>query len=442
MAVLAKVGMVSLGCPKNLVDSEHMLGLLVEAGYEVTADAADADVLIVNTCGFIEEAKRESVEAVLDMARFKADGRCRALIVAGCLAERYRMELLENIPEADGIMGVGAVADVCSVVAEALAGRRPVLFPAAGPERCMPRVGLTPRHTAYLRIADGCSNRCSYCAIPGIRGPLRSKPLDLVLGEASSLAESGVMEVVLVAQDCTAWGTDIYGRPSLHLLVRRLAAVSGFHWIRLMYCHPSRVTDDLIEVMAATPKVCHYLDVPVQHASARILRLMKRPHDAGHVLEVVGKLRRAMPDVALRTTYMVGFPGETERDFSELLAFMKEARFDRAGVFVYSPEEGTPAASLGGRVPERTKRDRYRRAMSLQRTISRSMNRRLVGSRVEVLVERRLGPTRWLGRTWRDAPEVDGVAHLSGPAPAPGTFVPAVVASAGAYDIHCTVEEH
>ncbi|NPV71320.1 MAG: 30S ribosomal protein S12 methylthiotransferase RimO [Firmicutes bacterium] len=454
------VGLVSLGCSKNLVDSEAMLGRMVAAGFHITNDPSGADVLIVNTCGFITGAKRESIDAILEMAAYKDSGRCRALVVAGCLAQRYRNDLIVEVPEIDAIIGVREVDRIVEAVDLALSGRRvenlpesagssgdsPEFDPAAGTPRTRPRVGLTPQYTAYLRIADGCSNRCAYCAIPSIRGDLRSRPLQELISEARALAESGVRELVVVAQDCTVYGLDIYGKPSLHALIRELARTDGLEWVRLMYCYPSRVSDDLIEVMASEPRACHYIDIPAQHASARVLKSMNRSHDGETVLRTVEKLRKAMPDIAVRTTLMVGFPGETEEDFETLLAFLRSARFDRAGVFEYSREEGTPAASLPGQVDRRIKRERYHRAMSLQNRISGEINEGLIGKTIKVLLERqappdRRGAPRWIGRSWRDAPEVDGVVRVTGviAGAAEGCFVNATVTRASAYDLYAVI---
>ncbi|MGE5484507.1 MAG: 30S ribosomal protein S12 methylthiotransferase RimO [Ignavibacteriales bacterium] len=440
------MGMASLGCSKNLVDSENMLGLLAEAGYEITAEAAEADALLINTCGFIEAAKRESIDTILEMAEHKATGRCRALIVAGCLSERYREELLRHMPEIDSMIGIGEVVNIVDVVDRTLRGERLARFsrpprwstgdPAARP---LPRFPLTMPHTAYLRIADGCSNRCSYCAIPAIRGALRSRPLEELVRESERLATSGVREVVLVAQDSTAYGMDLYGEARLPALIKMISSAGGLRWIRLMYCYPSRISDELIDVMASEPRVCRYIDMPVQHASDRILRGMNRSHDSAAALRAVRNLRAAVPGIAIRTTFMVGFPGEGEGDFEELLAFMMAARFDRAGVFAYSSEEGTPASAMKPQVPPRVKRERFRRAMELQKGISREINQGLIGSKIEILIEGRAGRSRWVGRTYRDAPGVDGVVRVRGEGLAPGCFVTGLVTRVSAYDLWATL---
>jgi len=449
---LTKVGMASLGCSKNLVDSERMLGLLVEAGYEITADPSEAEVLLVNTCGFIEEAKQEAINTILEMAGYKTTGNCRALIVAGCLAQRYKGELLRHIPEIDSIIGVGDVSSIQEVVERTLRGERLAQFSDPGrpgpgsrggdARQPMPRFPLTPRYTAYLRIADGCSNRCSYCAIPFIRGPLRSRPMESLVEESRALASSGVREVVVVAQDSTAYGVDLYGEPRLPELVRAVSRVEGLRWIRLMYCYPSRVSNELIDVMASEPRVCRYIDMPVQHGSDRMLRAMNRSHDAESALRAVERLRDAVPGIAIRTTFMVGFPGEGERDFEDLVEFIKAARFDRAGVFTYSNEDGTAASTMKPQVPSRVKRERYRRAMEIQKGISREIAEGLIGSKMEVLIEgrdARDARTRWIGRTHRDAPEVDGVVRVKGDDLAPGQFVTAVVTRVSAYDLWATL---
>lgn len=436
-----KVGLVSLGCAKNLVDSEVMLGLLGQAGFAITTDELDADVLIVNTCGFIGPAKEESIEAILKLARAKKEGRCHALIVAGCLGQRYGRELVAEIPEIDAIVGTGEVGNIAGIVGEVLAGRS--ILAVGRPEylydHTAPRLLATPGYTAYLKIAEGCDNRCSYCVIPDLRGRYRSRRPESVLQEARILAGAGVREIILVAQDTTRYGQDLGGRPLLPDLLRRLGSIDGLCWIRVLYAYPSRITPELIEVLANEERVCKYLDIPVQHASPRVLREMNRPDDPERVLEVIRRLREAVPGIALRTSLIVGFPGETERDFQRLLDFLGEARFDHAGVFVYSREEDTPAGARADQVPEEIKRERYRLAMFLQRRIARERARSLVGNEVEVLVEKASKQERCIGRTYRDAPETDGRIHVAGPG-SPGQFIRALVTGVRGYDLLATTE--
>lgn len=435
-----KVGIISLGCSKNLVDTELMLGVLSRAGYEVTGVEKDADVLIVNTCGFIDPAKQESIDTILETARLKDTAGLRALLVAGCLSQRYGRVLLDEMPEVDGVLGVGAVPHIAGLVERVLQGERLCVVdsPVYNQNADMPRVITTPPYTAYVKIADGCNNRCSYCAIPAIRGGYRSRAMELVISEVKALRQQGVQEIVLVAQDTTAYGLDIYGRTMLAGLVRELAG-GGIPWIRLMYCYPSGFTRELIDVMAEYKNICRYVDMPLQHASPHILKLMNRRGSVREIKDLIENLRRSVPGIALRSTFMVGFPGETDADFAELINFMDEMRFERAGVFKFSPEEGTSAVEMPGQVSEELKEERFHRAMTLQQQISLDYNLALVGKVINVMVEEE-PPRRsnlYKGRSEADAPEIDGRVFFSAGsvAPLPGDLVKVRVTRAYEYDL-------
>lgn len=402
--------MVSLGCEKNRVDAEMMMAALEQAGYELKDDAALADVAIVNTCGFIEDAKKESIEEILELARLKKEGRIRALVVTGCMAERYREEVRREIPEADAVCGIGANGDIAAVVAQALAGDHPELFP----EKCLlplegRRVRSTPSYFAYLKIAEGCDNRCSYCAIPMIRGGYRSRTMESIVQEAEQLAAEGAKELILIAQDTTRYGKDLYGRYALPELLRRLCAVEGPRWIRLLYCYPEAITDELLDVMAAEKKIVKYMDLPLQHCSQPVLRAMRRAGSRQELTALLRKLRQRIPGLVLRTTMITGFPGETEEDFEELCQFAKEMRFERLGCFAYSQEEGTPAGAMENQVDPEVRQERRNILMEQQMNIMQEWGESRVGQTVEVLVE---GFDRyaecWFGRSAADAPDVDG----------------------------------
>ncbi|MFZ5633262.1 MAG: 30S ribosomal protein S12 methylthiotransferase RimO [Bacillota bacterium] len=411
-----KIGIISLGCAKNLVDTEIMLGLLAEAGYVITPSAADADAMIINTCGFITPAKEEAINTILETARLKEVGRLKALLVAGCLAQRYGRELLAEIPEIDGVLGLGEIGEVVSLVQRAAAGERPraVGNPEFDYSRVMPRLLATPAHWAYVKIADGCNNRCSYCAIPGIRGGYRSRPLEVLEAEVSELLKKGVKEVILVAQDTTAYGLDLYRRPALAELLKRLAA-KGPPWIRVLYCYPTGFTSELIRVMRDEENICRYIDLPLQHINDGILKRMNRRGTAEEIRRLIHNLRDSIPGLTLRTTFMVGFPGEGEAQFEELYKFVEETRFERMGVFKFSPEEGTAAWSMEDTVQEETKEYRYNSLMALQKGISLDHNRGKVNSTVRVLVDgRKAGRSNiYHGRTEGDAPEIDGTVLFS-----------------------------
>jgi len=431
------IGLISLGCAKNLVDSEVILGLLSRAGYAVTPRPEDADVLIVNTCAFIEAARRESVRTILEAAGYKENGRCRVLLVTGCLAQRYAAQLAAEMPEIDGLAGTGAVPEIVDVVKRSLAGEKVVAVGAPGYAHSgsLPRLQATPPHTAYLKIAEGCSNRCAFCIIPDLRGPSRSRPPDELLREADELQSRGVRELILVAQDTTLYGRDLDPPISLAGLLRDLDGL-GIPWIRLLYLHPARVTPALIEAVAGGRHILPYLDTPMQHADTEILRRMRRGVTGQQQLALVETLRRSIPGLVLRTTFLVGFPGEDEAAFQTLLDFMATARFERAGVFTYSREEKTAAAGQGPHVPAAVKKDRRRRAMQLQKDISRRFNEGRVGASITVLLENRDGRGRWVARSAADAPDVDGRVYVErAPQWAAGEFAEVTVKKAGAYDL-------
>lgn len=410
---MPKVGFISLGCPKNLVDTEVMMGLANKAGCELTADQSQADILVINTCAFIGPAKRESIETILEMAEYKKSGRCKKLIVAGCLVERYRNELQREIPEVDAVIGTNEVP----LIVRALAGKpapkttgRFYLY-----DHTTPRLLATPRHSAYIKISEGCDHTCSFCIIPKLRGPHRSRAIDSILSEAEQLAASGAREINLIAQDSTRYGADIGLKDGLARLLAALAAVRGIEWIRFLYAYPNTFSDSVLEVMAGEPKVCKYVDIPLQHASAKILAAMRRGGSRRSLAALIEKIRKRVPGVAIRTTMIVGFPGETERDFQELLDFCRSMEFDRLGVFVYSDEEGTAAFRLGPKVPEKSKRARRDRLMRQQAEISLRKNRELVGCRVKVLIDGRSRESDLLleGRMESQAPEIDGAVLIN-----------------------------
>ena len=405
-----KVGMVSLGCSKNQVDAERMLFKIKEAGYKLVEDAALSDVVIINTCGFIESAKAEAIETILEFAQLKKEGRIKKIIVTGCLAERYKNEVAEEIPEADAVIGIGCNGDICEVINKALADERVIEF---NDKETLSlegeRIISTLPFFAYLKVAEGCDNRCTYCAIPSIRGRFRSKPIEKVIEEAKSLAESGVRELNLIAQDTTRYGEDLYGELALPKLLRELCRIEKLKWIRILYCYPERVTDELLEVIAAEPKIVKYMDLPIQHVNADILKKMNRKGDEKSLRELIKKIRKAIPNIILRTTLITGFPTETDEQFTELAEFVKDIRFDRLGCFAYSAEDGTPAATMEGQIDEDVKQRRADHIMEMQMMISEKNNNKMLGKTVEAVVE---GFDRYaecfFGRTSADAPDIDG----------------------------------
>lgn len=456
-----RIGFVSLGCPKNLVDGEVMLGLAKQAGHELTADASTADVIVVNTCAFIDNAKEESVDAILEMAQFKRDGSCRKLIVTGCLAERYRDQLKAEIPEIDVCLGTGEVPEIVGAIAgqpapmtlfrsraEALGTEHPAPrtehpLPTYLYETDTPRMLTTPSHFAYVKIAEGCDYTCAFCIIPTLRGKYRSREVDAVVREAEQLAEQGVKELLLISQDTTFFGIDKGRRGALATLLRRLNDVAGLEWIRLLYLYPTTITDDVLAAMAECPKVCNYIDLPLQHASADVLRRMRRPGNREAYDKLLGRIRRTVPDVTLRTTFIVGFPGETDADVEELLDFVRDTQFDHVGVFTYSHEEGTRAYDLVDDVPAKVKQARRDKVMKLQKQIVATRMKARKGHRVRVMVD---GPSPeselvMLGRVEGQAPDIDALVYFDNCDLAtlvPGTLVDATISGARGYDLVVT----
>jgi ribosomal protein S12 methylthiotransferase len=411
-----KVKVVTLGCEKNLVDSEIMSGLIHERGYSLVEDKEEATVIIVNTCGFIDAAKEESVNTILDLADLKETANLKALIVSGCLTQRYKKELMNEMPEIDGIVGTGDFDKINDIIDEALAGRKPILVgnPAFNYEKQLPRRMTTPRYTAYVKIAEGCDNACTFCSIPLMRGKFRSRSIESVVAEAEQLAAQGVREISLIAQDSTNYGTDLYDGFMLPALLNKITEVPGIEWVRLHYAYPGFFTDELIETIASNPKVCKYIDMPLQHSEDAILKRMRRPGRQRDTRELVNKIRSRIPDVALRTSLIVGFPGETEQDFANLCEFVKEMRFDRLGVFAYSKEDDTPAARLPDQIPEDVKEYRATALMEIQREISRAENGKRIGQELNVLIERYDGRNDvYVGRSEFDAPDVDGEVFVT-----------------------------
>ena len=411
-----KILFISLGCDKNLVDTEVMLGLLASRGYEMTDDETRADIIVINTCCFIHDAKEESIQNILEMAEYKKSGRAKALIVTGCLAQRYRQEILDEIPEVDEVLGTTAYDKILDAVDAALAGKQEVMLSDidALPLPDTKRLVTTGGHFAYLKIAEGCDKHCTYCIIPKIRGNFRSVPMERLVKEAEGLAEQGVKELILVAQETTLYGKDLYGEKSLHVLLRELAKISGIRWIRILYCYPEEITDELIQVMKEEPKVCHYLDLPIQHANDEILKRMGRRTSKQELVDIIGKLRREIPDICLRTTLITGFPGETKEQHEELMDFVDEMEFDRLGVFTYSPEEDTPAAVMPDQIDEEVKEARQAELMELQQDIAFDNAQDMVGREVLVMIEGKVADENaYVGRTYRDAPNVDGLIFIN-----------------------------
>lgn len=407
---------ISLGCDKNLVDTEMMLGLLNRDGYTFTDDEREADVIVINTCCFINDAKEESVNTILEMAELKKTGQLKALIVTGCMAERYKEEILEEIPEVDGILGTSTYDEISNVLKQALAGEHVQCFHDlnALPEVETKRIITTGGYYAFLKIAEGCDKRCTYCIIPSLRGSYRSVPIERLLKEAGELAAQGVKELILVAQETTLYGVDIYGRKALPELLKKLAAISGIQWIRIQYCYPEEITDELIETIRTEEKICHYLDVPIQHASDRILKRMGRRTSQAQLKETIGRLRSRIPDMALRTTLISGFPGETAEDHETLMEFVDEMEFERLGVFAYSAEEDTPAASFPDQVPEEVREERRDEIMELQQEIAFEKSEGMTGRIMEVMIEGKVADENaYVGRTYMDAPGVDGLIFVN-----------------------------
>lgn len=411
-----KILFISLGCDKNLVDTEVMLGMLASRGYEMTNDEQEADIIVINTCCFIHDAKEESIQNILEMAEYKKNGSAKALIVTGCMAERYRQEILDEIPEVDEVLGTTAYDRILDAVDAALAGQHEVMT-ADLDALLLPetkRLVTTGGHFAYLKIAEGCDKHCTYCIIPKIRGNFRSVPMERLLKEAQDLAEQGVKELILVAQETTLYGKDLYGEKSLPKLLRELCKISGIRWIRILYCYPEEITDELIQVMKEEPKICHYLDLPIQHANDTILKRMGRRTSKQELINIVQKLRKEIPDICLRTTLITGFPGETQEQHEEVMEFIDTLEFDRLGAFTYSPEEDTPAATFEDQIDEEVKEDRQADIMELQQEIAFDKAEDMIGREVLVMIEGKVADENaYVGRTYRDAPNVDGLIFIN-----------------------------
>ena len=402
-----KVGMISLGCPKNQVDGEALLAKLKKAGYEIVNNIEDSDVMIINTCGFIEQAKKEAIDTILEVAEYKNAGLISAIVVTGCLAERYQDEIIKEMPEVDAVLGIGANSDIVKTCDKALCGIVTTSFP----NKCYlsindERIISTPSHWAYLKIAEGCDNRCSYCAIPGIRGGFRSRTIESCVDEAKALAESGVKELILIAQDTTKYGQDLYGKYSLDILLKELVKIDGIEWIRLFYCYPQRITDSLINVIANEKKVCSYIDIPLQHSDKTVLKNMNRVGDGEDYRALISKMRKAIPDLALRTTFMVGFPGETDEQFENLCKFTEDVKFDKMGCFTFSPEEDTPAYDMQNQIDDDVKVRRQEVLMNKQYSITEELNKQRIGRIYKVIIDTFDGE-KYVGRSYMDSPEID-----------------------------------
>jgi ribosomal protein S12 methylthiotransferase len=444
---MKKVGFISLGCPKNLVDSEVMMGRLKQEGYELTSDAAEADTLVVNTCGFIDAAKKESVEAILEAARLKTEGKCQRLVVAGCLVERYRDELRAEMPEVDAFIGTSQINDITTVADARVNTRSLPVLPLGNQtatylyDESTPRVLATPGHFAYVKIAEGCDRPCAFCFIPQMRGHFRSRRFGSVVAEAKQLAGQGVREIILVAQDSSRYGEDLGEQDALAHLMRELCRQDGVEWVRVMYTYPTHISDGFLVVLAEEPKAVKYLDMPLQHASQNVLKLMKRGGNRASLERLIARVRARVPGIAVRTTFITGFPGETDEDFAELLTFIKNVEFDRVGVFTYSDEEGTPAFDLPDKVDAKTARERRAKLMRAQSRISLRKNRARVGEVVRVLFEGASAETDllWQGRMETQAPEIDGCVLINdapeGFAPEPGQYVNVEITEAQQYDL-------
>lgn len=434
-----KILFISLGCDKNLADSEEMLGLLTAGGHEITDDETQADAIVINTCCFIKDAKEESVETILEMAEYKKTGSCHALIVTGCMAQRYQKEIIEEVPEVDAVLGTTSYGDIVKALEEAVAGNHFEEFRAIDylPDTGSKRVLTTGGHFGYLKIAEGCDKHCTYCIIPKLRGKFRSVPMERLIAQAEDMAEQGVKELILVAQETTVYGRDLYGKKSLHILLKKLCEIRGIRWIRILYCYPEEIYDELIETIRDEKKICHYLDIPIQHASDRILKRMGRRTSKQELIDIVGKLRREIPDIVLRTTLITGFPGETEEDHEELKEFVDEMEFDRLGVFTYSPEENTPAAEMADQVPEEVKEERRDELMELQQEISYDRGQDRIGQELLVMIEGKVADeSAYIGRTYGDAPKVDGYIFVqTGELLMTGDFAKVRVTGALEYDL-------
>ena len=434
-----KILFISLGCDKNLADSEEMLGLLTARGHEIVDDETQADAIVINTCCFIKDAKEESVETILEMAEYKKTGSCHALVVTGCMAQRYQKEIIEEVPEVDAVLGTTSYGDIVKALEEAVAGNHFEEFSDIDylPDTGSKRVLTTGGHFGYLKIAEGCDKHCTYCIIPKLRGKFRSVPMERLIAQAEDMAEQGVKELILVAQETTVYGKDLYGKKSLHILLKKLCEIKGIRWIRVLYCYPEEIYDELIETIRDEKKICHYLDIPIQHASDRILKRMGRRTSKQELIDIVGKLRKEIPDIVLRTTLITGFPGETEEDHEELKEFVDEMEFDRLGVFTYSPEENTPAAEMADQVPEEVKEERRDELMELQQEISYDKGQDRIGQELLVMIEGKVADeSAYIGRTYGDAPKVDGYIFVqTGELLMTGDFAKVRVTGALEYDL-------
>ena len=413
---MKKVLFISLGCDKNLADSEEMLGMLVERGYEITNDETEAEIIVINTCAFIHDAKEESVNTILEMAKYKEAGTLKALLVTGCLAQRYKEEIVQEIPEVDGVLGTASYDEILAALDHIFAGESFLEFKNIDtlPKNSKKRVVTTGGYFEYLKIAEGCDKHCTYCIIPKLRGSFRSVPMEQLLEQAQYLADQGVRELILVAQETTVYGKDLYGEKSLHILLKKLCEIPGIQWIRILYCYPEEIYPELIQTMKEEPKICHYLDLPIQHCSDKILKKMGRRTTKQELVEIVETLRKEIPDILLRTTLITGFPGETQEDHEELMEFIDTMEFDRLGVFTYSPEEDTPAAKMPEQVDEEVKLDRQAELMELQQEISLDKGNAKIGSVVEVMIEGKVADENaYVARTYGDAPNVDGYIFVN-----------------------------
>ena len=434
-----KILIISLGCDKNLADSEEMLGLLTARGHEIVDDETQADAIVINTCCFIKDAKEESVETILEMAEYKKTGSCHALVVTGCMAQRYQKEIIQEVPEVDAVLGTTSYGDIVKALEEAVAGNHFEEFRDIDylPDTGSKRVLTTGGHFGYLKIAEGCDKHCTYCIIPKLRGRFRSVPMERLIAQAEDMAEQGVKELILVAQETTVYGKDLYGKKSLHILLKKLCEIRGIRWIRILYCYPEEIYDELIETIRDEKKICHYLDIPIQHASDRILKRMGRRTSKQELIDIIGKLRKEIPDIVLRTTLITGFPGETEEDHEELKEFVDEMEFDRLGVFTYSPEENTPAAEMADQVPEEVKEERRDELMELQQEISYDRGQDRIGQELLVMIEGKVADeSAYIGRTYGDAPKVDGYIFVqTGELLMTGDFAKVRVTGALEYDL-------
>ena len=434
-----KILFISLGCDKNLADSEEMLGLLTGSGHEIVDSEEEAEAIVINTCCFIHDAKEESVNTILEMAEYKKTGKCKALVVTGCMAQRYKEEITQEIPEVDAVLGTTSYGDIVKALNEVQAGHVFQEFRDINelPEDSGRRVLTTGGHFGYLKIAEGCDKHCTYCIIPSLRGSFRSVPEERLLAQSEYMASQGVKELILVAQETTVYGTDLYGRKTLHILLKKLCQIRGIRWIRVLYCYPEEIYDELIQVMKEEKKICNYLDLPIQHASDRILKRMGRRTTRKQLTDIITKLRREIPDIVLRTSLITGFPGETQEDHEELMEFVDEMEFDRLGVFTYSPEEGTPAETMEGQVPEEVKEERRDEIMSLQQEISLEKGSERIGQELLVMIEGKVsGESAYIGRTYADAPKVDGYLFVqTGELLVTGDFARVRVTGALEYDL-------